>query len=227
MEQVVDEKKRLKLKKQESFREVQESIKNFENKKEFVQVKLQTRHSFREDQAALNRRLSRRKSDKMQNNGGENEHDGKNSVDAVAAKLESIELDLNDENDKNMKTSSDVNKAGHVNNGYVGESPDINASRVEKDISHKTETERTGMVNGTGKCSGNETHETAAISATGDKKQMPNGHMRGSMTPEPRLKVKGRLYEKNDKLTASSSNHLDRISLKGAKATNHLINGLG
>ena len=39
--------------------DLEESIKKFETKKEFVAVKLKTRQSFREDQVALERRLSK------------------------------------------------------------------------------------------------------------------------------------------------------------------------
>ena len=212
MEQELEEKRRTKLKKQESFREVQESIKKYESKNEFVQVKLQTRQSFREDQEALNKRLSRRRSEKMQNDGEKDRNKDIQSNGVVASKLENIVLDVKQEKEVNGLKNNET--SGHVNNGYVSESPDLNSVRVDRDDSVRDDN---------GKAI--ETLEINSSETNIDSKGMPNGRVRGSMTPEPRLKTKGRLYEKNEKLTVSSSNHLDKISLKGVKAANHLING--
>lgn len=208
-----EEKKRTKLKKQESFREVQESIKKFENKKEFVEVKLKTRQSFREDQEALNRRFKTKASRKMQSDSVENGHE--DSLDnGGPSKVDSILLDLSQENGDKMENLSGNNNQGHINNGYVDESPDINGVHVN-DTSERRENKQEES----------ETRETRAVGNKSriDQLHLPNGHVRGAMTPEPRLKAKGRLYEKNDKLAASNSSHLDRISLKGSK--HHLING--
>lgn len=88
-----------------------ESIQNFENKQEFRVVKLKTRQSFREDQAALDRRLSkvRMKHNAVQEmdlpngvtngqpNGVTNGHIGHVGDKSALSKLESIVLDINTE----------------------------------------------------------------------------------------------------------------------------------
>ena len=223
-----EERKRNKLKKQKSFREVQESIQKFENKKEFVEVKLKTSKSFRDDKEALDKRFKRRNTDKMEmdsvENGTENNnghgHRNKGDVDEVSSKLENIVLDVCNRSEEKSELGKDDIIEGHVNNGYVSESPDINAARVN-DAS-----ERLGDVH---EVQGDSTKTNGAVNTESDTvtTHVSNGHIRGSMTPEPRLKAKGRLYEKNDKLTASNSNHLDRISLKGSKPFNHPTNGFG
>ena len=220
MEQEED-RKRIKLKKQKSFREVQESIQKFENKKEFVEVKLKTSKSFREDQEALDKRFKRRTTEKMQTDSEENGHDDINTGggDDVSSKLENIVLDLSQESEEKSELINGDGKEGHVNNGYVSESPDINTTRVNDAsvrLGSDLEVRDSTRTNGVMKTGGDPV-----------KARVPNGHMRGSMTPEPRLKAKGRLYEKNEKLTASNSSHLDRISLKGTKPFHHLVNGFG
>jgi hypothetical protein len=44
-----------------------------------------------------------------------------------------------------------------------------------------------------------------------------NRHLAAAMTPEPRIKSFKGIYQKNPKLTAASTEHLDNISLKGFK----------
>ena len=208
MEHELEEKRKVKLKKRESFREVQESIKKYECKNEFVQVKLQTRQSFREDQDALNRRLYRKKSEKMSKDEEEKRSKDGQAGDELGSKLENIVLDLTqDKEHTNGIRNNETN--GHVNNGYVN--GDVNDVGVSND---RLQSDGPDCDIGT-KVTHNDTSERS------------NGHSRVSMTPEPRLKARGRLYEKNDKLTASSSNHLDQMSLKGFKVTNHPINGFG
>ena len=217
-----EERKRSKLKKQKSFREVQESIQKFENKREFVEVKLKTSKSFREDKEALDKRFKRRNTDKMETDSLENGHDDKNSsdVDEVSSKLENILLDVcNGSEEKSELSKGDIIE-GHVNNGYVSESPELKAARVNNSASERLYSVQ--KVHGSARTNG--VVNTKSDTATA---HVPNGHIVGSRTPEPRLKAKGRLYEKNDKLTASNSNHLDRISWKGSKPFNHPTNGFG
>ena len=218
-----EEKTRNKLKKQQSFREVQESIQKFENKKEFVQVKLKTSKSFREDKEALDKRFKRRNTDKMETGSVENEHDHKTAEDGdeVSSKLENIVLDVcHGREEKSEVNKSDINE-GHVNNGYISESPDVNATR------HAVSEANKRLVGDHKVSDSKQTNGIVKTESGTVTTRVHNGHIRGSMTPEPRLKAKGRLYEKNDKLTASNSNHLDRISLKGSKPLNHLTNGFG
>ena len=212
MEHDLEEKRKVKLKKRESFREVQESIKKYECKNEFVQVKLQTRQSFREDQDALNRRLYRKKSEKMSKNEEEKRSKDGQTGDELGSKLENIVLDLTQ--DKEHTNGIRKNESnGHVNNGYVN--GDVNGDVNDVGVSND-------------RLQSNGTDCDVSTKVThNDTSERSNGHNRVSMTPEPRLKARGRLYEKNDKLTASSSNHLDQMSLKGFKVTNHPINGFG
>lgn len=218
-----EERKRNKLKKQKSFREVQESIQKFEHKKEFVEVKLKTSKSFREDKDALDKRFKRRNTGKMETDSVENgnEHNDTEEGDEVSSKLENIVVDVTHGIEKKSEhTNGGVINEGHVNNGYVSESPDINAASVNNNANER--------LTNVGKDRDSiRTNSVVNNESNTVRDHVPNGHIRGSMTPEPRLKAKGRLYEKNDKLTASNSNHLDRISLKGSKPLNHLTNAFG
>ena len=141
---------------------VVESIKEFEIKKEFREVKLKTRQSFREDQAALERRLSRRDtsmSNGVKNGHAENGHEEKSEIDntdnCVLSKLEGIVVDISAEKDKEKKNTDDE---------VIVLNSDDSRSRINS-IDNKI------VLNG-----GNGTNDTKSNSKTVSSEKIPISH---------------------------------------------------
>ena len=255
-------------------------IQKFESKKEFREVKIKTRQSFREDQEALDKRLSkyRKRGAKMssvdtdgrtngqvdnQNINGHTSEDNDNGVDGVNSRLESIVIDIKEETvdsrsrnnseggvctdttirgardripDTNVLIETDgrsdvVTQNGQINNGYMDSMTDV---RLTASNDHGNDR--------TPPSSHHDGHSTGSQSSLTSQNQMTtnghkdqngytangysalvmrpksNGHIRAAMTPEPRPKLTTGIYQKNPKLTGSTSDHLDNISLKGGRS---------
>lgn len=261
---------------------MEQSIQNFENKKEFREVKLSTKKSFREDQAALDARLSkyRNMSDRKKSETDtddledSNEHVHGQAVDSEKdilldsgyeeiarsnAGLDNIVLDLSDEADDKERTSSTDD---HVGNESVKkcDNETVNAVNneenksdlVTKQVCSDEKVTQNGDVNGSDSQQTNGSHKLQTTSQNGGNisnsrgnnsdhignVSVPNGHishhtehssvLSGSkiqsnghavnghrpITPEPKIKMLRGIYQKNPKLNAGSTDHLDTISLR-------------
>lgn len=253
---------------------VKKSIQIFENKKEFRAVKLTTKKSFREDQAALDKRLTKYRNSLEQSmsstdtvdvdrqvNGHDSDAD-KNVVKDNAqdegfeesSKLENIVLDVGD--DQKVKTETDL--ASEEMDGERRKSLDesVSSSGLGTEVSDKSpdshthgETlEQTENVNGTEEkihtsenrsqttghqplqttLSGTRLQNGALLNVRGSH-QAPlvtrprvngqiSGQFNGSISPDPKIKLLKGIYQKNPKLTAGSTDHLDNISLKSFRS---------
>lgn len=228
---------------------IQESIHHFEHKKEFREVKLKTRQSFREDQVALERRLSKRTDGRRTVNSMPNgETSGETKANGVISKLESIVLDIGVEKEKKKSTDeitvseSDENSSrkNSVNSDKLLDEERKIVQKGPNDTNQKVKTnDKTEVIN--------VPHQNGYITdgnqnLNGSYGLVPNVHSliqngqssgpstlvmrpkvtvqaRPAMTPEPRLKSLRGIYQKNPKLTASSTEHLDNVSLNGFKLT--------
>lgn len=130
---------------------LQELIEKFESKKEFRQVKLKTRQSFREDQAALDNRLSKYRHKSVGNNkemsNGEANDQVENGMtsesgDYLESKLESIVLDIREEKGraKDNNISENVTKnenedfeLNSIENG-VDDNKGMNMEKTDKPV---------------------------------------------------------------------------------------------
>lgn len=231
---------------------IKESIENFEHKKEFREVKLKTRQSFREDQVALERRLSKRTDGRTYKIGMTNKElkDDKNrNENEVPSKLESIVLDIGIEKEKERESETSTNGVfvtANEKNGSQKSSVDKCIYIDEKENSQREtdDKNKTGFTNGQSETS-EVSHQNGYIVQHGSNASyglVPNGHAmvqngqstgqttlikrpkvavqpRTAMTPEPRLKSLKGIYQKNPKLTATSTEHLDNVSLKGVRVS--------
>lgn len=231
---------------------IKESIENFEHKKEFRVVKLKTRQSFREDQVALERRLSKRTDGRTHKVGMTNEElkDDKNrNENGVPSKLESIVLDIGIEKEKEIESETSTNGVSvMVNEENVSQKvPVDNCAYIDETENSQKETDdknNTGFTNGQSETS-KVSYQNGYINQHGSNRSnglVPNGHAmvqngqstgltnlvkrpkvavqpRTAMTPEPRLKSLKGIYQKNPKLTATSTEHLDNVSLKGVRVS--------
>lgn len=263
---------------------IEELINKFENKKEFRAVKLRTRESFREDQAALESRLSRRIKPRQDNgmlngdsktgaaNGLADNAEGNVHLDGLAenaevngslSRLESIVLDIEREKEDEKVRKNSVDKfvvldleqkrsrissldnnvfldedRNHVSNGFgqgVAETSLINKRNGsahipnghENGVNENTQNNVQWVSGQSGELvspvladpalqtifkTGNE--NTAGPSTLITRPKI-TAQARAAMTPEPRLKSLKGIYQKNPKLTSSSTEHLDNLSLKG------------
>lgn len=250
---------------------VVESIQNFEYKQEFRDVKLKTRQSFREDQAALEIRLSkvRMKHNAVQAKGlpngvtngqsngvtyghpndgvtnGHAEHVG----DTIAlSELQSIVLDISTEKDQETTKENstegvivNVNDEARSRKKSLDNTISVGDNMQEQQLQnklvsaqHRLDAEQTRQQTTQQE---QQHHIHDSIVANGS---VPNGHVilqsgqpfghssllirpkitgqaRAAMTPEPRLKSFKGIYQKNPKLSAASTDHLDNVSLTGIR----------
>ena len=129
--------------------------------------------------------------------------------DFISAEDEIVKSDVKDVNKSGESGELHTNSKTDKVNGYAV---------ITRDTSSNTKNVSTPVSN-----SFNNSSRTPANTS----KTLHNGHVTGSLTPEPRLKMRGtRLYEKNSRLSASSSDHLDKISSKaGPKSAGHSQTG--
>lgn len=228
-------------------KEVEESINKFEFKKEFREVKLKTRESFREDQAALEKRLSKYRvsSDPSGNSLNKTDHSSKDvkKPETISA-LESIVMDVTMAGEKARlhSTGDSVSTGSNLSNDLTNGPPNGSVAQnghANGHVNGSTNT-ITGYRHQMSDSSDSHTDGQPTPSAKVGNGAVPNGkpplavHVprangkTGQVVKTPELKTAaGRrllgIYEKNPRLTSASTEHLDNISLKGYK--NHSSHG--
>lgn len=242
---------------------IEESIQKYENKKQFCEVKLRTRQSFREDQAALERRLSRRGDSgarKNMQNGDAKSSDVEclpesSEIKVSLSTLENIVVDLDQEKNLDDLKSGSMDKLVVEDGGQELTGNYSRYNRAFSDEECRTVVQESSL-NGREHHDANvkitNGHITGADAVNGFKgqgyftgemvaptfneptlqmtinRQVDSGstlinrprintQARFAMTPEPRLKAAKGIYQKNPKLMASSTEHLDSVSMKGLR----------
>ncbi|KAL4235764.1 hypothetical protein ACF0H5_004156 [Mactra antiquata] len=155
---------------------LQELIDKFESKKEFREVKLKTRQSFREDQAALERRLSKYRPKsihaKDMSNGDTNAH-RENGIevekgDGIESKLESIVMDIREEKSKVADGDSETDSGLHEEEKVeINDDVEVNGSVTNGDSkSNGVDTQKEHVPNG-------RSHSVSSSNGTVESEQMP------------------------------------------------------
>lgn len=245
---------------------VQDSVQKFEFKKEFREVKLTTKKSFKEDQQALEKRLSKYRNmpnrtkseseDDAEVNGHEKTADGGvanvgycgESINGETG-LDNIDVCIDGDNnsvqkkrtnstvssgseEKENKTSRTESTPDNVNklpNGHtVKTESNVNTTQTYNSTSTSPQTTvqtiqptnriPNGSVQNNGHIRNGSLPNGQSLGHTTGQCYGHGGHSDGRTTPDPKIKLLKGIYQKNPRLNAGSTDHLDNISLKSFRS---------
>ncbi|WAR24651.1 hypothetical protein MAR_038320 [Mya arenaria] len=222
---------------------VEDSIHKFEQKKEFHEVKLKTRQSFREDQVALERRLSKYRvkpkgimsaenADGRTNGHGsghrtpDSEKADTTGVDGLQSQLESIVIDISDEKRDERSRNSSINIDSEINGDhiYAVENDELvrNEAKTEgvpqNGLENKGYTDSRTDVRLTANGSDNDIGHTLSPRVNGHTGQ-PNGYPNGPYTKTAVVSNGGKHLTQNGHPAASHSTLIMRPKVNGHPRT--------